>query len=113
MKCPKCGYEGTEPEPEENEKVSINMVIILALIATVVVVVCSANYLEEKSNEMSDEITYSGGCHIAGSCDSNVWFFQSNEVWYMIIPEITENGTVDNSLPYRTYCWNETRWVLK
>jgi len=115
MKCPKCGYESTEPDTEENEKSSINMLIVLALVAIALALAGTANYLDTKD----DKISYSGGGHmVGGTSDDDIVVFFSDDVWHMIIPDtepyvdVTTN-TTENSTTYNTYYWNDTGWVLK
>ena len=118
MKCPKCGYESTEPKPENEKEPLINKLISITIFVAIVFLLISLFVVAVSHlSYIPDEISYNSkiydGSPIVGSYNSNILFFQEDEVWYMIITEITENGTVNNSLPYHTYYWNGTRWVLK
>ena len=68
-------------------------------------------YLGAILSDNPDKISYGGGGSFMGSSDSEIIFFQSDDGWFMIIPDNYDEPDM-NYTNYYTYHWNGSAWKL-
>ena len=104
-------FSDTEENKDEKHNGIYSIISTVFWCSVCFVLAFSLVYLGAILSDNPDKISYGGGGSFMGSSDSEIIFFQSDDGWFMIIPDNYDEPDM-NYTNYYTYHWNGSAWKL-